>query len=144
VRGRLTTVVVLGALAAGGCGDGDRLSRGELVREATAICTPVRRQLVALQEPQTLPELAVYAQEAGDLTEGGLEQLQELRPPEALEAAYNGYLGRAEQVVELLDELEAAATDGDDAEARRLLDEISRAADTQHLVRAAGIEACEQ
>lgn len=142
---RISTVVVLAALAAGGCGEGDRLSRQEFVRQATAICRPVERQLEALPQPRSLPELETYAQEAKELTAGGVEQLQELRPPEELEDAYDRYLDRAERVVELLDELEAAAADGDTAEAQRLLGEIGEAAQTRELAQAAGIgDACEQ
>jgi hypothetical protein len=144
VRALVASLVVLGALATGGCGGEDRLSRGELVREATAICGPVQRQLEALPQPQSLVEVELYAREAGELTEGGLEQLQELRPPESLEAAYNSYLDRAERVVELLDELEGAAADDDTAESQRLLGEIGRVAETRELARAAGIEACER
>jgi hypothetical protein len=115
------------------------------VRQATAICTPVQRQLEALPQPQSLPELETYAQEAKELTEDGVEQLQELRPPEELEEPYERYLGRAERVVELLDELEDAAADDDAAEAQRLLRDIGEAAETGELADAAGIgDACEQ
>ena len=143
VRRRLASIA-LAALVTAGCGEGDRLSRAELRQQATAVCTPVRRQLEALPRPQSLPELEVYAQEAKDLTESGVEQLRELRPPEGLEDAYDRYLDRAQRVVALLDELEAAAAAGDTAEARRLLGEITEAAETRALARAAGISACEQ
>jgi hypothetical protein len=145
VRRRLASVVVLGALALGGCGEGERLSRPEFVRQATAICRPVERRLEALPRPQSLPELETYAQQAKELTDGGVEQLRELRPPEALEDAYDRYLDRAERVVELLGELEAAAADDDAGEAQRLLGEIGESAQTRELAEAAGIgDACEQ
>jgi hypothetical protein len=132
------------AALAGGCGGDDRLSREEFTRRATAICTPAQQQLRALPQPQSLPELVAYAQEARDLTASAVEQLQELRPPEELEGAYGRYLDRAERVVELLDELEAAAAAEDAAETRRLVDQIAGAAQTRALARAAGIAACEQ
>jgi hypothetical protein len=142
---RVASIVALAALAAGGCGEGDRLSRQEFVRQATAICTPVKRQLEALPRPQSLPELETYAQEAKELTEDGVEQLQELRPPEELEEPYDRYLARAERVVELLDELEDAAADDDAAEAQRLVRDIGEAAATGEAADAAGIgDACEQ
>jgi hypothetical protein len=134
---------VLAALLSAGCGEGDRLSREELTRRATAICTPVQQQLRALPQPQSVPELEIYAQEAEDLTASAVEQLRKLRPPKELEEAYDRYLDRAERVVDLLDELEAAAADGDAADTRRLLDEITEAAQTRALARAAGIAACE-
>jgi hypothetical protein len=137
-------VVVLVTLAAGGCGESDRLSRQEFVREATEICSPLERELEALPQPQSLSELGTYAGRAGELTEEGLERLQGLRPPEALERPFERYLARVEQVVDLLDDLEAAADDDDLDEAQRLTEEIAEVGDAEDLARAAGIPACER
>jgi hypothetical protein len=136
--------VVLATLAAGGCGEGDRLSREELGREASEICSPLERELEALPQPQSLSDLETYARRAGELTEDGLERLQELRPPEALERPFERYLARVEQVVDLLDDLEAAAADDELEEAQRLVGEIAEVDDAQDLARAAGIPACER
>ena len=138
-------VVVLGTFAIGGCGEADRLSREELVREAAEICGPLERELEALPPPQSLSDLGTYAQRAGELTEDGLERLQELRPPEALEQPFERYLERVEQVVEQLDELEAAVAADDLDEAQRLANEITGIDDADDLARAAGIAAaCER
>jgi hypothetical protein len=136
--------VLLVTLAAGGCGEGDRLSRQEFVREATEICSPLERELEALPQPQSLSDLGTYARQAGELTEEGLERLRELRAPEALERPFERYLTRVEDVVDLLDELEAAAARDELDEAQRLTEEIAEVGDAQNLARAAGIPACER
>jgi hypothetical protein len=136
--------VLLVTFATGGCGEGDRLSRQEFVREATEICSPLERELEALPQPQSLSDLGTYARRAGELTEEGRERLRELRPPEALERPFERYLARVDQVVELLDELESAADGGEDDEAQRLVGEIAEVDDAQDLARAAGIPACER
>ncbi len=135
---------MLATFAAGGCGEGDRLSRGEFVREATEICSPLERELEALPQPQSLADLGTYAGRAGELTEEGFERLQGLHPPEALERPFERYLARVEQVVDLLDDLEAAADDDDLDEAQRLTEEIAEVGDAEDLARAAGIPACER
>jgi hypothetical protein len=136
-------VVVMVALAAGGCGEGDRPSRQEFVRDATEICSPLQRELEALPQPQSLSDLGTYARRAGDLAEGGLERLRELRPPEELERPFERYLARAEQVVDLLDDLETAAANDELDEAQRLTRQIAEVDDAKSLARAAGIPACE-
>jgi hypothetical protein len=136
--------VVLVTFAAGGCGEGDRLSRQEFVREATEICSPLERELEALPQPQSLSDLGPYASRAGELTEDGLERLRKLRPPQALERPFERYLTRVEHVVDLLDDLEAAAARSELDEAQRLTREIAEVDDADDLARAAGIPACEQ
>jgi hypothetical protein len=136
--------VLLVMCAAGGCGEGDRLSRQEFVREATEICSPLERELEALPQPQSLSDLGTYARRAGELTEDGLARLRELRPPEALERPFERYLTRVEHVVDLLDGLEAAAARDELDEAQRLTEEIAEVDDAQNLARAAGIPACER
>jgi hypothetical protein len=137
-------VVVLVTFAGGGCGEADRLSREEFVREATEICAPLERELEALPQPQSLSDLGSYARRAGELTEEGLERLQELRPPEELERPFERYLARVEHVVDLLDDLEAAVADDELDEAQRLTGEIAEVDDAANLARAAGIPACER
>jgi hypothetical protein len=143
-RGLATLALLALALAIGGCGGDERLSRAELAEQAGALGRAVQRRLAALPQPRSLPELRLHARAAGELTASGVERLRELRPPDELEDAYERYLARAQRVVDLLDELAAAAGAGDGAAAERLLGEIGAAAETRALARAAGIAPCER
>ncbi len=139
-------VLLLGvALVATGCAGGgdERLSRAEFVDRATAICARAEARIGGLAEPETVVELAEYAREARAITEDGVADLQELEPPEPLEAGFDRYLGSADEVIGLLGQLEEAAAAGDEAESRRIAAQIGTSAEAQDAARAAGLAACE-
>jgi hypothetical protein len=128
-----------------GCGgDGDeRLSRAEFVERATAVCVRAEERIGELAEPGSEDELAAYAREARAITEEGVADLRELEPPDQLEQGFDRYLERADRVVDLLEELEGAAEEGDSEAARRIAGQIGTSAEAQEAARAAGIAACE-
>lgn len=134
------------ALALAGCaGDGEeRLSREEFVEQATAICTRAEERIGALEQPETVAELGEYAREARAITEEGVSDLRELEPPEDLEQGFRRYLESGDEVVALLGELEEAAESGDEAEARRVAEQIGESADAADAARAAGVPDCER
>jgi len=138
--------VLLLALTLGiaGCGGEDgRLSRAEFVDRATAICARAEERIGELAEPGSVDELATYAREARAITEDGVEDLRELEPPEPLEGGFDRYLESADEVVDLLGELERAAGAGNEEESRRIAGQIGTSAEAQDAARAAGIPACE-
>lgn len=142
---RSVTLILGLALALAGCGgdDDERLSRAEYVDQATAICERAEERIGELGEPATIEELGAYAREAQMITEEAVAGLGELEPPEQLEDGFDRYLERAEEVVELLGELEEAAEAGDEAAAARIAERIGESAEAQRAARAAGIAACE-
>lgn len=126
-----------------GCGGDERLSRTEFVERATAVCARAEEQIGGLAAPASEDELAAYAREARAITEQSVADLRELEPPEPLERGFDRYLERAHEVVDLLEELEGAAADGNSEEARRIAGQIGTSAEAQEAARAAGIAACE-
>jgi len=138
--------VLLLALALGvaGCGgENERLSRAEFVDRATAICARAEERIGEPAEPRSVDELATYAREARAITEEGVGDLRELEPPEPLEGGFDRYLESADEVVDLLGELERAAGAGDEEESRRIAQQIGTSAEAQGAARAAGIPGCE-
>lgn len=142
--GRLAAALVTAVALAGCAGDGDdRLSREEFVERATTICMRAEERIAALEEPASVAELGGYARDAREITEQGVSDLRELQPPEELADGFRRYLESGDEVVALLGELEDAAAAGDEAEARRVAEEIAESADVQGAARAAGIPECE-
>ena len=140
----LAGLVLCCAPGLAGCGGGgERLSRAEFVERATAVCARAEERIGGLAEPGSEDELAAYAREARQITADGVADLRELEPPEALEEAFDRYLERADGVVDLLEELEGAAEDGNSEDALRIAGQIGTSADAQEAARAAGIAACE-
>jgi hypothetical protein len=146
MRTVLPMLAVAAALAgcAGGAEGGERLSRDEFVEQATSICTRVEERVSTLERPGSVEEVEGYAREARAITQEGIADLRELRPPGELEDAFERYLQQGDDVVELLGELEDAAAAGDAAEAQRVSGEIAEAADAEAAAQAAGIPACEE
>lgn len=141
---RIWTLAAAAAVLAGCAGTAEeRLSRDEFVAEATAICTRAEERLDELDVPTGVDELEAYARDAREITAEGVDDLRALEPPEELEDGFERYLASGDEVVGLLEELEGAAADGDEAEARRLAERIAESADAQEAARAAGIPACE-
>ena len=141
---RLCALLLTAAVLAGCAGGEDeRLSREEFVEQATAICARAEERIGELPQPASVAELGTYAREARSITAEGVAELRELEPPEELEDGLRRYLESGDEVVGLLGELEEAASAGDEAEARRVAEQIAESADAQEAARAAGIPDCE-
>lgn len=113
---------LVGALAAltiatAACGGGsDTLSEDEYVSELEDLCRQVNGDIEDLGEAEDYRDLARLGEDAKEITEQGLADLQELEPPEELEAEHEDYVASIERTLDLTDDFIAAAEDEDDQE----------------------------
>jgi hypothetical protein len=141
----LAPVVAVAVLAGCGGGEGERLTRGEWVASADAICTDANRELNALAEPTTPAELAELTSQAVEISERQLERLRDLRPPEEAEEDYATMLDLTEEQIEAARGIVEAAERRDAAMVEELLGEVQVLADeVGGLAAEYGFEQCGQ
>ena len=131
------------AVGAGCGGDGDRLSREELVSEADGICAEYEAELGALAEPESLADFERLVQDAKPIVENGIENLRALDPPEDLEDEFDEWISRNEENVAAIEDLQEAVADRDEQriqEIVRQIDENEQEAD--ELAAEIGLEDC--
>jgi hypothetical protein len=131
------------AVAAGCGGDGDRLTREELVSEADAICADYEGELEGLAEPETLADFERLVQDAKPIVENGIESLRALDPPEDLDDEFEEWISRNEENVDAIEDLQEAVADRDEQriqEIVRQIDENEQEAD--ELAAEIGLEDC--
>jgi hypothetical protein len=110
-------VVVASALllVAAACGgDDDRLSREELIEQGDAICADYEARIDAVGEPTNADDIERYVDEVKPIVEEGTNELDNLTPPEDLEDEYDEWIALTRTGVGSLDELKAAAAEGDE------------------------------
>ncbi len=143
VRLLLAGLLVVGAAACGGGGDDERLTKGELVEKADAVCVDYARKVKALGDPQTLTDLSTYAQAAHQALAAGLTELHTLNPPPDLAAKYEAWLAAGDRALDRIDELQKAAAKGDETEIQRLVDAAKREDEqSDRLARELGMTEC--
>ena len=83
--GRLAVAfsVLVVALAAGcGGGGGDKLSHGEFVDKANAICADYNQRVDALGTPNTFEDVVSFAQDARAIAQEDVGKFKDLNPPD--------------------------------------------------------------
>jgi hypothetical protein len=121
---------LVGALAAltiatASCGGGsDTLSEDEYLDELQDLCLQVDGDLEDLGEPEDYRDLARLGEDAREIIEDGLADIQELVPPDDLEADHEDYVASIERTIDLTGDFIAAAEDEDEAELTDLSVEI--------------------
>jgi hypothetical protein len=131
-------------LAAAGCGgDGDRLTREELIEEADATCADFDRQIEEVEEPQSLDDVERYVQEVRPIVEDGTDELAELEPPEELQGEYDEWVEAMRSSVDRFDELEEAAASGDEQRIQEVFESAGEGGEeTDRLAEELGFQEC--
>jgi hypothetical protein len=153
LRTRLTVclLALLGsaALVAAGCGgdggggSGDRLSATEFREAADAICAEYDQKIQDLGEPESLEDLNAFIGRAIPIIEEGFNKLEELQPPEELEADWNRAMEVNAENLQLTKDLQAAAEDGDEERVQEILAQASQnEEETDRLARELGLQRC--
>ena len=153
LRTRLTVallaLVALTALAAAGCGgggggaSGDRLSAAEFRQAADAICAEYDQKIQDLGEPESLEDLTAFIGRAIPIIEEGFNKLEELQPPEELEADWNRAIEVNAENLQLTKDLQAAAESGNDERVQEILAQASQnEEETDRLARELGLQRC--
>jgi hypothetical protein len=146
----LLALIALAALAAAGCGGdggdgGDRLSAAEFREEADAICAEYDQKIQDLGEPESLDDLNSFIERAIPIIEEGFNKLDELQPPEELEADWNRAMDINSENLQLTRDLQAAAESGN---AERVQEILAQAGNNEEekdrLARELGLQRCGQ
>jgi hypothetical protein len=102
--------VLLATAVLAACGSSPRLSHGELVRRATAICREQARKVNAIPRgPSTAINAAGYLGTVLSVVERGVKEFHALRPSTADEQAYAAFLRELDRNTDVLRTLRAAA-----------------------------------
>jgi hypothetical protein len=101
------TLAVAG-LGLAGCGDG-RLSSGDFLARADAVCAAYRSAVARLPRPETFAQTAQLVDESLPLYESALRKLASLRPPPEEESATHAWLAADRRVIATMRALRAAA-----------------------------------
>ena len=141
---RMCAVSGLAALIlAAGCGGDDGLSREEFVSEADAICQEFDQRLDDVEEPQSLDDVERYVDEARPVIEDGLNELEELQPPEELEGRWNELVASNDESLDALDDLRQAAANGDQERLQEIAEDASqRDAESDRIAQDIGLQEC--
>ena len=110
---RIAPVFVLltagGALAATGCGGGGRLSHGDFVKRADAVCSAFRASTQQIARPRTYSDIVAYVRKTRPLYEAARIKLTSLNPPAKDEAAVRTWLAADKRISAALRDLGQAA-----------------------------------
>jgi hypothetical protein len=141
-------VVIALAAALAGCGSGDDgtpLSREEFVAQADAICQEYEAKLNALGTPQSAEDLQEFADESVPIAEEGQGKLEDLTPPAELQDVYDEWLAQGDKAVDIVQRLEAAASENDQQEIQAIAAEAEAAdARSRELAEQLGFDECSQ
>jgi hypothetical protein len=153
LRTRLTAVLLVVAaavgLAATGCGGGDgggggdQLSAAEFREAADAICAEYDQKIQDLGEPESLEDLNAFIERAIPIIEEGFNKLEDLQPPEELEADWNRAMEVNGENLQLTKDLQAAAESGDEQRVQEILAQAAQnEEETDRLARELGLQRC--
>jgi hypothetical protein len=150
VRGALLLSVVV--LAGCGSGNGEPLSRAELVERANEACS---KRLAAIEElesglapsdgerSQILDDFARVLPQVADEFRALADDLRDLSPPEDLEDQFGVTLDRIDRVAGQLDRAAEEARAGDREGFNTVLQESAAAEATQRFFRSNGFDECD-
>jgi hypothetical protein len=116
VRTAGATVALAGAaaLTVTGCGGG-RLSHGDFVRRADAVCSAYDAQVNLLTRPTSYDDVTAYVEMTLPLYVAALDKLRALEPPSADRAAVKAWLASTAKVEAAMRRLRDAAMRHDPA-----------------------------
>jgi hypothetical protein len=98
-----------GALVLAGCGGGGRLSHGDFVQRADAVCTAFRASTARIARPRTYADIVAYVKKTRPMYEAARLRLTALKPPSSDEPAVRRWLAADKQISAALGDLGDAA-----------------------------------
>ena len=133
------------ALAAGCGGSKEKVSAEELSQKGDQICREEQRRFDEIQAhpPPNAPVAADQTKELIDIADAANSDLEDLEPPESLQARYDDYLEARDRVV---DEMKKGADAADDQDSAEYSSAQSAVAKTnpkrRHLAASLGFKVC--
>lgn len=139
----MSTILGLGTACGGVSDGGDRLSREGLIEQGDAICREYESRIAEVEAPANDADIARYVDEVKPIMEEGAAKLDELTPPEELEDDYRAWIERGRAGMEPLDDLKAAAAEGDDARMEEITNVLrDDAAEADRIAQDIGFQKC--
>jgi hypothetical protein len=140
----LATGSVLVAFFTAGCGgDGDRLSKEDFQKQASATCAKYEQKLNTIGTPTSPSDISNYVEKGVPVIEQGLAELRRLKPPADMQEDYDRMLAEVEKSVPAARRLAAAAAKQDAAGVQKALKEGRAASDaSDDIARALGLTGC--
>jgi len=134
-----------GTFATAGCSGGGRLSHGDFVKRADAVCSAFRASTERIARPRTYKDIVAYVAKTRPLYEAARIKLEQLKPPAKDEAAVRSWLAADKRI-------SAALRDLGDAALRHDFPAVTAAAGriqaegvaSRHAAQALGLQVCSQ
>lgn len=98
-----------GVVATSGCGSGGRLSNGDFVKRADAVCSAFRDKTQAIARPRTYKDIVAYVRKTRPLYEAARLKLTALRAPAKDEPVVRQWLAADKRISAALGNLGQAA-----------------------------------
>jgi hypothetical protein len=134
-----------GVFATSGCGGGGRLSQGDFVKRADAVCTAFRAKTQAIARPRTYKDIVAYVRKTRPLYEAARLKLVALRPPTKDEASVREWLAADKQISAALDDLGQAALRHDFPAVTAAAGRVqAEGVTSRHAAEALGLQVCSQ
>jgi len=133
------------ALVAAGCGSGGRLSHGDFVKRADAVCSAFQHSSQAIARPRTYKDIVAYVRKTRPLYEAARIKLTTLKPPAKDEPDFRTWLAADEQISLALGALGDAAIRHDFPGVTRAAGRVqSYGVTSRHAAEALGLQVCSQ
>jgi hypothetical protein len=156
---RTFVAIPLVVIALAGCGDdnndddaqteaassAEAIPIAQWIKQADAICQQTDERVGALEQPRDVEDFGRLANEVQALVAAELEQLRELAPPQEIAEDVEEMLSLQELEVDAFDEVEEAASTGDQATLESALEESEQPGnEANQIAESLGLEECEE
>ena len=103
---RFAMIMLVPLLVLAGCGGDDGPSREDYIADADALCERLNERVedVNQTEPTNLAQLRQFLDEGLEVTREGIEELEELEPPEEIENDVDDFLDSARDQERVLED----------------------------------------
>jgi len=143
VRAPLAAILVIGVVAAAGCGGDDRLSQDEFRTQANAVCEKYNAKIAALGSPSSPEEVSGPVDQVVPLLRQGVSELRALRPPAEAEEDYDRMLDVTEEAIPAAQQLGDAVEKNDAGAVQDALDAAEQSdRDSDKIARKLGLTGC--
>ncbi len=120
-----------------------RLSHGEFVKQANAICANYNKRINALGEPKSISDLVGFADKALPIAKEDVGKFKKLNPPKEDEAGWKAYGAEGDKVIAAIGDLRNAAKKSDAAAIQRIGNEAqAESAHSKKIAQDAGLSEC--
>jgi hypothetical protein len=132
-------------LATTGCGGGGRLSHGDFVKRADAVCTAFRASTERIARPRTYKDIVTYVRRTRPLYEAARIKLTALKPPVKDEPDVRVWLAADKRISAALGDLGEAAIRHDFPAVTAAAGEVqAEGVTSRHAAEALGLQVCSQ